>query len=77
MQDGISGRMDMVAAVSARVGGSADNTVVIGYSVAFLAVNSVRIEALHEPAEAGCIIREFILEVLDSKVFHPSPHPLE
>jgi hypothetical protein len=42
----------------------------IGYTVADFAVDSVRIEAIAEPFQASCIIGEFLLEVLESKVFH-------
>ena len=63
MEDRASGRVNVMAAMIARVRRAAHNAMVLGDRFALLAIDAIRVEAIAEPLKAGRVIRELFLEV--------------
>ena len=63
VEDRASGRVNVMAAMVARVGRTAHNAMVLGYGFALLAIDAIRVEAIAKPFKASCVIRELALEV--------------
>jgi hypothetical protein len=63
VEDCASGRVNVMAAMIARVGRSAHNAMVLGHRLALLAINTIWVEAIPKPFKAGRVIRELLLEV--------------
>ena len=58
----------MMAAIVARVRWTASIAVMLGYLVADLAMNALRIQVFPKPIEASRIVREHRIEVHDSEL---------
>lgn len=70
MKDRVRRRMDVVSAMIARVGRTADNPVMFCNLFADFAENSIRIEKVAEPFEAGRVIGKLALHILEGEGRH-------
>jgi len=70
LKDSAGGRVNVMAAAVARLRRATHHAVMFAYSFASLAVDSIRVEVIAKPLKAGRIIRELLLEVLESVGFH-------
>jgi hypothetical protein len=63
VEDRASSRVNVMAAMVARVGGAAHYAMVLGDRFALVAIDAFRVQAIAKPLKAGCIIRKLFLEV--------------
>jgi len=63
VEDSSSSRVNVMAAMVARVRRSAHDTMVLGQGFALRAIDALRVEAIAKPLKAGRIIWELLLEV--------------
>src|SRR5208282_2029659 len=70
MEDRASGRVNVMAAMIARVRRSAHNAMMLGHGLALLAIDAIRVEAIAKPFKAGCVIRVLALEVFQRIRLH-------
>jgi hypothetical protein len=63
VEDRASGRVNVMAAMIARVRRTAHNAMVLGQRFALSAIDAFRIQAITKPIKAGRVIRELFLEV--------------
>lgn len=63
VKDRVGSRVNVMAAMIARVRRSAHNTMVLGHRFARFAIDTVWVEAITKPFKAGRVIRELALEI--------------
>ena len=66
VKDRIGGRVNVVAAMIARIGRARLHAMMLGNRFARLAVNAFRVKAVLEPFQTGGVVRELLLEVFQS-----------
>jgi hypothetical protein len=63
VEDRASSRVNVMAAMIARVGRSAHDAMMLGQRFALLTIDAFRVQAIAKPFKAGSVIRELLLEV--------------
>ena len=70
MEDRVRSRVNMVAAVLARVGRATLDAIMLRDLLAVLAVDAIGIKAVLEPFQAGGIVRELAVKVFPGVPLH-------
>jgi len=70
VEDRSGGRVDVMAALIARVRPAAHRAVMLGHALAKLAKDAIWVQIISEPFEARSVVREHIFEVFVRKPLH-------